>query len=213
VSLLVHRKGRAEPDDLVHLVAQFDLDRLSRPHDAHVGPPQFTKKVQRGPGLLSQGELEGVGLTPLPEGFFHVPGHAVKPVRRTEAVDSLVGPLVIVIADPVIEPLARVGERGEDRVLEEFGPQRLPEALDLAQGHGMVGRRPHVLDALPLEHLLKGGLPPPRRELPAVVGEDLPRRPPLPDGPLDHLQHRLRRLLAVQPVPHQVPAVVVDHPH
>ena len=116
----------------MHLVPQFDLDGLSLPYDAHVGPPQFTKKVQRRLGLLSQGELEGVGLAAMLKRFLHVPGHAVKPLRRRESVDPLVGPLVVVIPDPVVEALPRIGERGEDGILEEFSPNRFPEALDLA---------------------------------------------------------------------------------
>ena len=116
----------------MHVLPQFNLDGFPLPHNAHVGGPQFTKKVQRGARLLPQGELEGIGLAPLFQGLLHVPGHAVKAVRRTEAVDPLVGPLVVVIADPVVEALPGVGKRGEDGILEEFGPNRLPETLDLA---------------------------------------------------------------------------------
>jgi hypothetical protein len=168
--LLVHRERRPEPDDLAHLVSQRDLDRLALPHDAHVGPPQFTKKVEGRLGFLPQGQLEGIGPASLLKGFLHVSRHAVEPVRRALAVDPLVGPLVVVVPDPVIQPLPRVGERGEHRVLKEFGPDRLPEPLDLAQRHGVVGGRPDMLDALPLEHLLEGGMAPPRRKLAAVVG-------------------------------------------
>jgi hypothetical protein len=211
--LLVHRKGRAEPDDLAHLVPQLDLDGFPFAHDAHVGPPQFTKKIQGRLRLLAQGQLEGVLPTPVFQRLVHIPGHAVKPLRRTLPFDPLVGPLVVVIPDPMVEALAGVGKRGKDRLREEFGPNRFPEALDLAQGHGMVGGGADMLDPLPLELFLERRLAPPGGELAPVVGEDLPGCPPLPDGPLDHLQHRLRRLLAVQAVPHQVPAVVVDHPH
>jgi hypothetical protein len=71
--------------------------------------------------------------------------------------------------DPVIAPLASVGEGGEDRLAQKLSPQRLPEALDLAQGLRVVRRAADVSYALLLEHPLKARLAPPGHELAPVV--------------------------------------------
>jgi hypothetical protein len=49
--------------------------------------------------------LQGVLLASLLERFLHVVGHAIEAVGGTKPLYALVGTLVVVIADPVIEPL------------------------------------------------------------------------------------------------------------
>jgi hypothetical protein len=117
---------------------------------------------------------------------------------------------MVVVADPVIEALAGVGERSEHRVLQKLGPDRFPEPLDLAQGHRVVRGRAHVADALTLEHFLKLGLPTPGRELPAIIGKDLTRRAPLADRALHHLKNGLGGLLAEQAMADDVAGMIVD---
>jgi len=139
LSPVVYAEGSAGPDNLMHRVPQLDLDVLSPASNPDISITQFSQKIQGRPGLLAQSNLKGVLRTTLTNRFFHVTGHSVKSIRRTSAVYALVRTLMIVIADPVIEPLACVRKRSEHRIGKELRPYGLPEPLDLAKGHGMVG--------------------------------------------------------------------------
>jgi hypothetical protein len=121
--------------------------------------------------------------------------------------------LVVVIGNPISQPLACIRERGKKGFLQELLPERLPEPLDLAQCHRMLRCTSNVADPLPLEYLLEPCLTAPGSKLSAVVRQDLPRGSPLAYGSLDHFQDGLRRLLPEQPVPHDVAGVIVDDPH
>jgi hypothetical protein len=89
----------------VYIISQFDLDVLAFTGDPYIRLPKLTKKVQRRSSLLAKGQLKGVVLASLLERFLHVIGHPIEAVRRTKPVYALVGTLVVVIADPVIESL------------------------------------------------------------------------------------------------------------
>jgi len=213
VAIVAHDKGRAELDHLVYGVAHLDLDSFSLTLHAHVRTAKFTHQVQRRLGLLAQSQAQGVFLTPLAHRLVHITGQTVEAVSRALAPDALVHPLMIVVAHPVLDALAGITKGGKDRLAQKLLPNRAPEALDLTQRHRVVRRTAHMLHALLLEHLLEARLAPPGHKLPAVVRQDLARRAPLAQRPLDHFQHRLGRLLPKQPVTHDVAAVVVDHPH
>jgi hypothetical protein len=49
------------------------------------------------------------------------------------------GPLVVVVLDPQPHPFPRLLETVELGAAEELAPDRLPQPLDLAQRHRMVG--------------------------------------------------------------------------
>jgi hypothetical protein len=111
---------------------------------------------------------------------------------------------MIVEGNPMGNPLACVRKGSKDGFFQEFLPDRLPEPLDLAQGHRMLGGTSHMADPLALQYLLEARLAPPGCKLAAVVRQDLPRGSPLAYGPLDHFEHRLGCLLPEQAVPHNV---------
>jgi hypothetical protein len=138
LSPVVYAEGSAGPDNLVHRVPQLDLDVLSPARNPDISITKFSQKIQGRPGLLSQGNLKSVLRATLTDRFFHIACHSVKAIRRTRAVYALVRTLMIVITDPVIEPLAGVRKRSEHRIGKELRPHSLPEPFDLAQGHGMV---------------------------------------------------------------------------
>jgi hypothetical protein len=89
----------------VHIISQPDLDVLPFAGDPYIRFAKFTKKIQRGASLLAKGQLKRIVPASLPEGFLHVIGHAIETVGRTEPFYALVGTLVVVISDPVIQPL------------------------------------------------------------------------------------------------------------
>jgi hypothetical protein len=122
------------------------------------------------------------------------------------------GTLVIVIVNPMIAPLAGVGEGGEDGLTQELPPQRLPETLDLTQSLGMMWGAANVSDALLLEYPLEPRLAPPGHELAPVVRENLPRGSPLADGSFQDLEHGFGVLLPKQSPADQVAGVIVDDP-
>jgi hypothetical protein len=197
----------------VHRIAHLDLDLFATAHHTHVRAAQLTQQIQRRLRLLSQRQTQRVVLATLLHRFFHIVGDPVEPIRRTGAVEPLVRALVIEIVNPVIQPTAGVGERGEHGFLEKFAPDRLPEALDLAQRHRMLRRTADVLHALLPQHLLEPCLAAPGHELATVVGEDLAWRPPLPDRSLQHLEHRVRILLPKQSPARQVPRMIIQDPN
>jgi hypothetical protein len=197
----------------VHIIAQFDLDVLAFSDDPDIGFAQFTKKVQRRSSLLTKGQLQGVFPASLSERFLHIIGHAIESVCGTKPVYALVGPLVVVIADPVIEPLGCIGKGGKVSVLQKLGPYGFPEPLYFAQGHRVMRGRADVRYALTLEHLLELGLATPGSKLTAVVRQDLTGRSPLAYGALDYFEHSLCALLAEQPMAHDIAGMVVDHAH
>jgi hypothetical protein len=89
--------------------------------------------------------------------------------------------------NPVIHPLTGISKRSKHRLTQKLPPHRLPEPLDLAQRHRMMGRAADMVDPLLFEHLLEPRTTPPGHKLPPVVREDLSRRTPLADRPLGHL--------------------------
>ncbi len=89
----------------MHIIPQFDLDLLAFTGYPYIRLAKFTKKVQRRSSLLAECQLQGVFPASLLERFLHIVGHAIEAVRWTKPLYALVGTLVVVIADPVIEPL------------------------------------------------------------------------------------------------------------
>jgi hypothetical protein len=134
----------------MNLVPQLHLDLLAFTGYPNISLTKFTKKIHGRSSLLAQSELKRVLFTSLFDCFLNIIGYTVKTVCRTEPVDPLVGALVVVVADPVVEALAGVGKGGKNSFLQELGPDRLPEPLDLAQGHGVVRSRADVADPLAL---------------------------------------------------------------
>jgi hypothetical protein len=197
----------------VHIISQFDLDVLAFAGNPYIRLPKLTKKVQRRSSLLAKGQLQGVFPASLPKRFLHVISHPIEPVGRTKSLYTLMGTLVVVIADPVIQPLGGVGKGGEVSLFQKLRPYGFPKPLDLAQGHGVMRGRTNVRYALTFENLLKLGLPTPGCELPAVVRQDLPGGSPLAYSAFYHFEHCLCGLLPEQTMADYVTGMVVDHAH
>jgi hypothetical protein len=123
----------------MHRIPKLYLDIIAFAGNSYIRVTQFTKKIKGRSSLLAKGELEGVLIAAMFYCLVHIIGYTVKTVRWTGSAYALVGTLVIVIAYPVVKALACVGKGGEDRVLKELCPYGLPEPLDLAEGHGMMG--------------------------------------------------------------------------
>jgi hypothetical protein len=137
-------------------------------------------------------------------------GDAEEAVRGAEAVQRLVGPAVVVVLHPEPDPFAGRLEALELGPLEELLPDRFPEALDLAEGHGVMGPALQVVHVVLLELGLEAGGTPPAGELPALVGEQLLGDAVLRHRPAIDLEDVLRRLAAEDVEPHDVAGVIVE---
>jgi hypothetical protein len=69
-------------------------------------------------------------------------------IGRTQAVQGLMWPPVVVVLHPQPNPLAGRLEAVELGALQKLLPDGLPEAFDLAQGHGVM--RPALQVAHPI---------------------------------------------------------------
>jgi len=76
----------------------------------------------------------------------HVRSRPEESVRRHKPTQRLVRPLEVVGVDEQLDPSCAIGEVGEHRAREKLVPQRLPEALDLAQGLRVLRPALDVLD-------------------------------------------------------------------
>ena len=173
-------------------------------------PFQAADHVEGSLGLAAQGHLQQVFLDAGLDGFAQFAGDLKEAVRRTKTFDALVGPLVVVIFDPEPDPLPGRFETFELRPGQELLPDRLPEALDLAERHRVMGPGFEMSDAALLEFRLEAGRAPPAGVLPAVVGEHLLGRVVFAHGHPEDLQHVLGGLAAKDIRPHQIPGVIIQ---
>jgi hypothetical protein len=213
ITFFVNAEGSAGPDNLMNRVPKLYFDIIALSGDSHIRVTQFTKKIKGRSSLLPKGKLKRVLIAALFYGLVHIICYPVKAVGWTGSAYALVGTLVIVITYPVIKPLAGVGKGGEDRIIEELRPYGLPEPLDLAESHGMVGRGADMGDALALENLLELRLTSPGRELTAVVRKDLSWSSPLAYSALNYLKDSLGCLPAEKAVADQITRAVIYDAH
>lgn len=154
--------------------------------------------VKRSARLAAQGHLEDVFLDARLHGLAQLGLDLKEAVRRAKAFDALMRPLVIVILNPELDALARRFKTLELSALKELLPDGRPEALDLAQGHGMVRPGFEVRHPVLLQFGFKSGSAAPTGILASIVGEHLLGRLELADALTIHFDHRLRRGAAEQ---------------
>jgi hypothetical protein len=118
--------------------------------------------------------------------------------------------LEVVVLDEKAHPPLAVVEVRKDRPREKLLPHRLPEALDLPAGLRMVRPALHVPDAVAAQLFLKVRRAAPRRVLPSLVGQDLPRRAVLRNAPSQRLHHQRAALVMRHRQAHQVARVIVQ---
>lgn len=160
--------------------------------------------------LAAQSHLEQVVLDARLDGLAQLGLDLEEPVRRTQPADALMRALVVVIFDPELDALAGRVKGLELRAHEELLPERGPEALDLAQRHGVLRTRLEMGHAILLQLRLEARRAAPRSILPAVIGEHLLRWLELGDGLAVHLDHRLRRRAAEQIRADDEPRIIIE---
>jgi hypothetical protein len=178
--------------------------------DHHRLLAQAAHHVERALGLPAERELEHVLLDAALDDLPELLRDGKEAIGRAEPLQGLVGPPVVVVLHPEPDPRAGRLEAVELRALEELLPEGLPEALDLAQRHGMVRPALQVVHPILLELGLEPRGPAPARVLPALIGKHLLRDAVLRHRPAVDLQDVLRRLAAEDVQPHHVAGVVVE---
>ena len=102
--------------------------------------------IKRSPRSATQGHFQKVVFNARLDRLAQLRLDLKEAIGRTKAINALIGPFVIVVLDPELDALARVLEGIELRAHQKVLPDRGPEALDLAQGHGMLRAAFEVLD-------------------------------------------------------------------
>lgn len=146
--------------------------------------------------MAAQSHLQQVVFYARLDGLAQLAGDFKEAVRRAKPFDALMGPLVVVIFDPEFDPFPRRLEALELGAGKELLPDGLPEALNLAERHGMMGTALEVGDARLFEFGLEAGGAAPGGVLAAIVGEHLPGRIELAHGGAEDFQHVLGGLAA-----------------
>jgi hypothetical protein len=202
VVLLGHRDGLGR-------VADLDAQRAAGGGDAEVLIAEAADEVEGFVWLLLLREAERVRSHLRLDGSAHVRRRAEEAVRRDEPVEALMRALEVVVLDEQRDAPQAIGEVGEHRLAQEFVPQRLPEAFDLAERLRMLRPALAVADATALQQLLELGLAAPRDVLPALVGEHLARLAVLGDAALERVDHEARLVVVRHRPRHEVARVVV----
>jgi hypothetical protein len=114
-------------------------------------------------------------------------GNGKEAVSRTQPLQGLMRPPVVVMLHPEPNPLPGRLEAVELGTLQELLPDGFPEAFDLAQGHGMMRPALDVVDPILAQLRLEAGGPAPTRVLAALIGEQLFGHPVLCHCPAVHL--------------------------
>jgi hypothetical protein len=143
--------------------------------DHHTLLSDSSHHVERPLGTAVQRDLFGVVLHALLDHLTQMLLNVKKSVGRTDPLDPLVRPLMIVIANPETDPFPCFLQPLKARMAEELIPDALPEPLHFAQRLRMMGRTANVMDPITLQFFRELALPAPTGILPPVVRQHLPR--------------------------------------
>ena len=109
---------------------EFEFALLGAEHDGlAVHAPHH---VEGSLGFTAQGQFQQIFLDPGLDGLAQGRLDLEEAVRRAEALNALVRPLVVVIFDPEFDPFPSRLEAVELGAAEELLPDAFPEAFDLA---------------------------------------------------------------------------------
>jgi hypothetical protein len=192
------------------LIAHPHVERCAARADGKRAVPELTGEVERLPQRLLLRQAQRILGHLRLDARAHLARRAEEPVGGRESFKSLVRSLEVVVLDVQRHAALAVLEVGEHRAAEQLLPQRLPEPLDLPAGLGVMWPALHVLDAVTLQLRLELRAPAPGGVLPALVGQDLPRRPVLGDATRQRLQHQHASLVMRHRKTHQIPGVIVQ---
>jgi hypothetical protein len=153
-------------------------------HGLLAHPPHHVEGTVR---LPPQRQFQHVLLDAALDDLAQFLGNGKEAIGRTQPLQGLVRPPVVVVLHPQPNPLAGRLEAVELRAHQELLPDGFPEAFDLAQGHGMMGPAFDVVNPILAQLRLEPGGPAPTRVLAALIGEHLFGHAVLRHRPAVHL--------------------------
>lgn len=166
--------------------------------------------VERSLGFAAQGQLQKVVLNAGLEGLAQPGLDGEEAVGRTQPFDALMRALMVIVFDPEFDALAGILEAAKLGADQKILPEGGPEALDLAQRHGVMRPGRDVGHAILPELGGKAAGAAPGDILAAVVGEHLARRLELGDGHAIDLDDRLGRGTAKQIGADHVAGMIIE---
>jgi hypothetical protein len=147
-------------------------------------PPYHVEGTAR---LPSQRQFQHVVLNAALDDLAQFLGNGKEAVGRTQPLQGLMRPPMVVVFHPQPDPFAGRLEAVELGALQELFPDGLPEAFDLAQGHGMMWSALYVVHPILAQLRFEARGPAPTRELATLVGEHLFGHAVLGHRPAVHL--------------------------
>ena len=160
---------------------EFEFALLGAEHDGLA--VHAADHVEGRLGFAAQRQFQQVRLDAGLESLAQLGLNGEEAVRGAEPVETLMRPPMVVVFDPEFDSFPSVVEAAELGPRQKVLPERGPEALDLAQGHGMVRAGLDVGHAIFFELGREAAGAAPGGVLPPVVGEHLAGRLELADGP------------------------------
>lgn len=137
-------------------------------HGLLAHPPDHVERAAR---LPPQRQFQHVLLHAVLDDLPQFLGDGKEPIGRTQPVQGLVRPLMVVVLYPQPHPLAGGLEAIELRSHQELLPDRLPEPFDLAQGHGMMRPALEMVDPILAQLRLETRRAAPTAVLAALIRE------------------------------------------
>jgi hypothetical protein len=153
-------------------------------HGLLAHPPHHVEGTAR---LPSQRQFQHIVLNAALDDLAQFLGNGKEAIGRTQSLQGLMGPPVVVVLHPEPNPLAGRLETVKLRAHQELLPDGFPKAFDLAESHGMMGSALKVVNPILAQLRLETGGPAPTRVLAALVGEHLFGHAVLRHRPAVHL--------------------------
>ena len=147
-------------------------------------PPHHVEGTARMP---SQRQFQHIVLDAALNDLAQLLGNGKEAIGRTQPLQGLMGPPMVVVLHPQPNPFAGRLEAVKLGALQKLLPDGFPEAFDLAQGHGMMRPTLNVVHPILAQLRLEAGGPTPARVLASLIGEHLFGHAVLGHRPAVHL--------------------------
>jgi len=179
-----------EGNGLGLFVADTDGESRAGGGDGQVAVAETADEIEGLARRLLLREAQGIVGDALLDRGAHLRRRTEETVRGHQPVQRLVRALEVVSLHIQAEPPRAIGEVGEHRARQELVPERLPEALDLAERLRMLRPALDVADAVAPQLLLELGLAAPGGVLTTLIGQDLAGRTEVGDRSGQRLHHQ-----------------------
>jgi hypothetical protein len=180
-----------ELDVLRRFAVELHVQPAALRRDGQIAIAEATHEIERLPRRLLQRESRCILGDVLLDRCTHLRRRAEESISRHQAGERLVRSLEVVRVDEERQAPLQISKVGKHGARQKLVPQRLPEALDLAERLRMLRPRLHVRDPFAPQLLFEFRRAAPRRVLTALVSEDLAWHSVRADSSTERLHHQL----------------------